>query len=132
MRRLLAMSLALLAFIACGGDDDDVSTVPDATRTTGSTAAAPTTGGASVGGTWTYHDLTGQEVTVTEGAGTSFQGDIPEPVAIIDGYADDCTSLRGELNSWLSQVDDPAIGERASAYAQYAFDVGNRNGCEWT
>jgi hypothetical protein len=142
MRRLLAMSLALLAFVACafvacafvacGGDDDDGSTAADSTSATESTAAAPTTGAASDGATWTYHDLTGQEVTVTEGEGTSFQGDIPQPVAVIDGFAGDCTSLRGELNRWLSDVEDPAIGERASAYAQYAFDLGNRNGCEWT
>jgi hypothetical protein len=131
MRRLLAMSLALLAFVACGGDDDDDS-APESTSTTESTAAAPTTGAASGGATWTYRDLDGQEVTVTEGEGTSFQGDIPQPVSAIDSAAGDCVTLQGELDSWLSQLDDPDIGERASAYAQYAFEVGTRNGCALT
>jgi hypothetical protein len=133
MRRLLAMSLAVLAFAACSGDDDDDSTAtsPSTADTAGDTTTATSPGT----GTWTYPDLDGQNVTVdqsNDSATTSFVGDSPMPVSIIDKATGDCAALQSELDFWVSQLDDPAIGARASAYAQYALDVGARNRCALT
>ena len=131
MRRLLAMTLAaLLAFAACGGDDDDSAAAPSTSVADTAPDATTTAAAAPGSATWTYPNLDGQNVTAVESDSTGFTGGVPTPVSIIDGAAGDCAALQTELAFWLSQLDDPDIGERASAYAQYALDVGARNSCD--
>ena len=130
MRRLLALLLTVVAFVACGGDDDD----DDGAAPTETTSVAETTGvaettTASDAAQWSYTDLNGQLVIVIESDGTSFTGGVPEPVAVIDSVAADCAAVQVELDHWLSQLDDPDIGPRASAYAQYALDQAATNAC---
>lgn len=83
-------------------------------------------------GEFTYLNLAGEPVTIRETNSTGFTGGVPGPISAIDLFRANsgCSGIRTELDFWLSMLDDPDVGGRASVYARYALDVGAQDGCD--
>lgn len=89
---------------------------------TGCTGEEPSGAAITYPGTvWAYTLADGTEVEITDDGGkTSFTGDRPTPIAIMDGMS--CDELAGEADFWSRSKASTSEGARRMlAYYEYAI-----------
>jgi len=126
---IVGYELSTFVALRCTSVTDDAvrsspacaSVVAPATTVSATTAAI-----AFVGET-----LDGRKIEIRPDADTAFVGDVPAPVqqTVDIAIESGCEGVRTQRDLWAARIDEPAIGDEASVYAEHAQRVADYIGC---